>query len=117
MGADAIDVRAFINTYAERLTEHLRVDRILLFGSYADGTATPDSDLDLLIVSPDFGDDYVRNVVLLQKCLPPRDRPIDVDTLARTPAEVASAEPDTFLAAVLADAVVVFEAPAPAGPS
>jgi len=37
---------------------------------------------------------------------------IDIDTIARTPAQIAAAEPDSFLATVLADAVVVYAAAA-----
>lgn len=36
----------------DRLVAALRPERVLLFGSYAWGTPTPDSDLDLLVVVP-----------------------------------------------------------------
>lgn len=35
-----------------RLVAALRPERIYVFGSYAKGTATPDSDIDLLVVVP-----------------------------------------------------------------
>src|SRR5207248_9722188 len=35
---------------AERIAESLRPEKILLFGSYAGGTPTPDSDVDLLVI-------------------------------------------------------------------
>ncbi|MBT9259737.1 MAG: nucleotidyltransferase domain-containing protein [Clostridiales bacterium] len=79
------------------------MDRILLFGSHARGDAGPGSDIDLLVTSPDFGRDVLRDMVLLRECLP--DRTVDIDTIARTPEQVASAEPDSFLATILKDAV------------
>lgn len=39
----------------ERIEENgVRVDRIVLFGSHAKGTATEDSDIDVVIISEDF---------------------------------------------------------------
>src|SRR5256886_14202545 len=41
-------IRRFVNQIVERF----HPDRIILFGSYAYGTPTPDSDVDLLVVMP-----------------------------------------------------------------
>ena len=38
-----------------------------LFGSYAPGQATPDSDIDIAVISPDFGKDYVEEAVMLKR--------------------------------------------------
>jgi len=58
---------ALIQRYADILNSLLRVDSIYLFGSYARGMADPESDIDLLVVSPDFGDDPVENQLLLRR--------------------------------------------------
>jgi predicted nucleotidyltransferase len=42
--------------FAERLRIDLDAEHVLLFGSYADGQPRPDSDYDLIIVSPRFAD-------------------------------------------------------------
>ena len=42
--------RALIDRMAERIVETAHPERIILFGSHAEGTAGPDSDVDLLIV-------------------------------------------------------------------
>lgn len=44
-----IDIQALQKEIVERL-KPLEPDKIILFGSYADGTATDDSDIDLFIV-------------------------------------------------------------------
>lgn len=41
-----------IQEYADRVAEAFRPTRIILFGSYAYGTPTEDSDVDLLVVMP-----------------------------------------------------------------
>lgn len=88
------------------LSEHARVERVILFGSRARGEATEASDIDLLVVSPDFGQDPLADFTLLYGCIPPLD--VDVDAIPRTPEQVAAAEPDSFLATVLEDGVVVY---------
>ena len=42
------DIRAWV----ERIAKEFRPERIILFGSYAWGQPTPDSDVDLLVVLP-----------------------------------------------------------------
>ena len=37
---------------AERIAQQFHPERIILFGSYAYGRPTPDSDVDLLVVLP-----------------------------------------------------------------
>jgi len=34
----------------------IRVDQLILYGSHADGTAREDSDIDVIVISPDFSD-------------------------------------------------------------
>src|SRR5215211_2179280 len=41
--------------FARRLRDDLGAERVLLFGSYARGTATSESDYDFIIVSSHFG--------------------------------------------------------------
>lgn len=49
-----------VQAFAERVVAEFRPQRIILFGSYARGTATPDSDVDLLIVLPFEGKSWRR---------------------------------------------------------
>ena len=45
----------------------VEVEKIILFGSYAKGTAKPWSDLDLCVVSKSFGKDYENELSLLNR--------------------------------------------------
>ena len=53
---DAIDRRtkqvtpALIHAVTDRIVQHLQPDQVLLFGSQADGRATKESDIDLLVI-------------------------------------------------------------------
>ncbi len=108
MGYTAVDVDTFVADYIRELSRHVQLDRVLLFGSYARGQAGPDSDVDLLVVSDDFAhQDYLEALISVRRDLPP-GRDFDVDILIKTPAQLAAAEPDSFLATILEDAVVVY---------
>ena len=54
-----------IKRYSEALSRTMEVDAIYLFGSYSRGTASLDSDIDLLVVSPDFSANLVENQLKL----------------------------------------------------
>jgi predicted nucleotidyltransferase len=41
-----------IKTISKRLKKEYKAERVILFGSYAKGKATEDSDIDILIIAP-----------------------------------------------------------------
>ena len=86
MGAVPRQVRVFLRHSVLRIVSAFpRVQQIILFGSYASGRPTRDSDIDLLIVTPTTRrwSDRVRRV---QALFP--DRPAPLDVIVRTPREV-----------------------------
>lgn len=55
-----------IKAYKKNLEEGgIKVEKMILFGSYAKGTAKPWSDLDLCVVSKQFGKDYHEEMIKL----------------------------------------------------
>ncbi len=57
-----------INRYARLLKQKgIKVSQIILFGSHAKGMAKPDSDIDLAIISSQFGRDNLKEMMLLRK--------------------------------------------------
>ncbi len=107
MGEGKVDVTKFVNDYAAALREHIRLDRIVLFGSYARGEATDESDLDLIVVSPDFGKNAFKDSSLLYRYMPRHI--FGVDALPRTPEDLAAVEPGTFLAYALEEGKIIYE--------
>jgi predicted nucleotidyltransferase len=72
----------------KRIVSELKPEKIILFGSYAYGNPTPDSDVDLLVVIETNGKnkEIYRAV---SKLLYPRQFPVDI--IIRTPKEVEEA--------------------------
>ena len=50
------EIMCSIKKYIQKVGEHYKIEAIILFGSYARGTETKDSDIDIAIVSSDFKD-------------------------------------------------------------
>jgi predicted nucleotidyltransferase len=44
-----------LKKYIHFLVDHIEIEKIILFGSYAKGYATSESDIDVAIVSPQLG--------------------------------------------------------------
>ena len=69
-------VRRSIAAYAEKLEQVIQVDKVVLFGSYAQGNAREESDIDVAIISDDLaGYDVHAKVHLLA------ERAVGCDTL------------------------------------
>ena len=91
---------------AELLKDGIHCERILLFGSQARGTAHEWSDIDLIVVSPDWAPYNGRErLEILGMAAGRIMEPIQAQGF--TPAEIANHELTTFWEYVLAEAVPV----------
>jgi predicted nucleotidyltransferase len=70
---------------ADRIAAHFQPQQIILFGSYAYGAPTADSDVDLMVVMPTSGQSHKR-AARIREILPSE---IPMDILVRTPRELA----------------------------
>lgn len=70
-----------IRDLSERIAREFAPERIVLFGSYAYGTPTEDSDVDLLVILPFEGKGLWKSLEILNRTNPR----IPVDLLARRP--------------------------------
>ena len=59
------DILNSINEYIEEIKKHYNITTIILFGSYAKGTETEDSDIDIAVISDDFDDIYDCMAILM----------------------------------------------------
>lgn len=76
-------IDAKLDRAVRRIVEIAKPQLVILFGSYAEGRATEDSDLDLLVVAEtDF---RVRLAVSLEEAIRPILEPLSFDILVRTP--------------------------------
>ena len=93
---------------AERIAEHFHPERIILFGSYAYGRPTPDSDVDLLVILP-FEGHPARKAAEIRTSI---QAPFPVDLLARTPQQVRwrVEQGDFFMLEIMEKGKVLYEA-------
>ena len=97
-----------IEELSRRIAAEFQPQRIFLFGSYAWGQPTPDSDVDLLIVMPFDGKSVAKSVEMRLKVRPP----FPVDLLVRTPDKVRErlSLGDPFIRSILEEGKVLYEA-------
>ena len=73
-------VRKFIKALKQ---EGIPVDRVILYGSYAKGKTRPDSDIDVAVISKNFGKDRVEEGMALFRIagkIDPRLEPIPISS-------------------------------------
>ena len=76
--------RRRIEQYSQAIVREFQPEKIILFGSYAYGTPTEDSDVDLLVVMSHAGKNS-RQAAEIETRLPPG---FALDLLVRAPAEI-----------------------------
>ncbi len=93
----------------KRIVAELKPEKIILFGSYAYGNPTPDSDVDLLVVMRTRKREIDRYVVV-SNVLYPRDFPVDI--LVKTPKEIEAEfkkKGNFFMREILSKGKVLYE--------
>ncbi len=101
--------RRKIRAFCAALAKQFHPQKVILFGSYAYGQSTPDSDVDLLVLMPKTRERGERMSVRIRQAIP-RDFPLDL--LVRTPTEVTRRLRwgDLFLREVMEKGQVMYEA-------
>jgi uncharacterized protein len=97
-----------IAAFGQRIGNEFRPRQVVLFGSYAHGVPTADSDVDVLVVMPFEGRSVDKSVEIRLKTNPP----FPLDLLVRTPEVVRRRIEmgDSFLRDILRDGKVLYEA-------
>jgi len=97
-----------IREFSQRIGREFEAERVVLFGSYARGTVTEDSDVDLLIICRFEGRSVDQSVRIRMKLRPQ----FPVDLLVRTPEKVCQRIEmgDDFLREILEEGKVLYEA-------
>lgn len=61
-------VEVIVDKYIQAIrNRNIRVEKAILFGSCAKGSTDENSDIDIAIISPDFGRDYLEEAVMLKE--------------------------------------------------
>lgn len=89
--------------YAEEVTKILEPKAIVLFGSYAKGTANSGSDIDIAVIFDDFTDDFLevsKQLYKLRRDISADIEPVLLDT---------TCDKSGFVAEVLKTGVVIYK--------
>jgi predicted nucleotidyltransferase len=97
-----------IQKIVQQIVEHFHPQKVILFGSYAHGTPTEDSDVDLLVVM-ETEEPPLHAAARIAAAI---DHPCALDILVRRPAdlEASLARKGVFATEVLTTGVVLYEA-------
>jgi predicted nucleotidyltransferase len=97
-----------IEEFGQRIGLEFGAERVILFGSYARGTVTEDSDVDLLVIGPFEGRSVDKSVEIRMKLRPG----FPIDLLVRTSDKVRQRMEmgDDFMREILEEGKVLYEA-------
>ena len=97
-----------IEEFGRRIGLEFGAEQVILFGSYARGTVTEDSDVDLLVIGPFKGRSVDKSVEIRMKLRPG----FPIDLLVRTPEKVRQRVEmgDDFMREILEEGKVLYEA-------
>jgi predicted nucleotidyltransferase len=101
--------RAEIQAFVDQVVQRFRPARVILFGSYANGNPTEDSDVDLMVVMAHRGPSAKTATRIRLAC--PRDFPMDL--IVRSPAELRRRLRigDSFESEIASEGIVLHESP------
>ena len=95
----------------KRIVSELKPEKIILFGSYAYGNPTPDSDVDLLVIMKTRAK-HVDRYVAVSNLLYPREFPVDI--IVKTPREIETElhkRGNFFMREIMTRGKVLYERP------
>lgn len=105
--------RRDINTWCQQVAREFRPLKIILFGSYAHGRPSDDSDVDVLVVMPlERGQRDVRQAAAIRERV---RAPFPMDLLVRSPRQIARrlARNDGFIADIMHHGRLMYESEHP----
>ncbi len=94
------EIRKTINLFVKALKKEIPIEKVILFGSCANGKVRPDSDIDLIIVSTSFAKGkYIENMQYLSRKAARVNHLIE--PIPATPQEINHPDKRTFLGQVI----------------
>lgn len=99
---------ARIKSLCQQIAHQYQPEKIILFGSQASGQATPDSDIDLLVVMPFDGHPLAQSARMLKQL----NLLLPIDLLVSTPQHIQQrlAIGDNFIRTILESGIILYEA-------
>lgn len=98
-----------IKKYIEALEQKIRVSKVILYGSWANGQPSEHSDIDLAVFSPDFGKNKMRELQLLSKLSWEVDE--SIEAIPYSIDKLNNPKPSSFVYEILQTGKTVYENP------
>ena len=99
--------RSDIIEYADEVARQFRPERVILFGSYAEGKATADSDVDLF-VEMDHAQSSLQQALIIRKAIR-RTFPLDLVVKSSREIKQRLEQNDFFLKTIMDNGQVLYE--------
>ena len=101
------ELKDLIARYVAALQKHIRVGKVILFGSYACGNPRRESDIDLAVISPDFNKDPLEELYLLSQARAAASW--DIEALPYSLQQYERYEPGSFLHEIIRTGVIMYD--------
>ncbi|MBN2092718.1 nucleotidyltransferase domain-containing protein [candidate division KSB1 bacterium] len=103
------EISKIVLQYVENLKKSLRIEKVILYGSYAEGRANENSDIDLAIISPDVNSNNLIEYLQLSTRAIPRKIDIDIEPLIFSTDEYNTASSVEFLGDIKKNGKILFD--------
>lgn len=102
-----MDVQAHIKKLCKEIVDRFNPHKVILFGSYANGTPNDDSDIDLLVVMPYEGNELDKMAEVRREL----SSAMPLDVLVKTPTQIEKriAMEDFFVREIIECGKVLYE--------
>jgi predicted nucleotidyltransferase len=104
-------IKKILTQFINETKKRIPIQKIILFGSYATGTAGKFSDIDIAVISPKFARmNELERIKLLLDCAHriKYDSPVDIETFGYTPDEYENASYFDFLGVIKNTGKVIY---------
>ncbi|NBV99514.1 MAG: nucleotidyltransferase domain-containing protein [Proteobacteria bacterium] len=104
-----LEVNSILNDFLNKVQQHISIDIVVLFGSYAKGEAHLYSDMDLMLVSKDLPRNKTKgmNACYIFDLIGYESVPIDLELIAIHPSKLESPITKDFYDEILATGKVL----------
>lgn len=110
MVATATDLEKIISAFVALLSNVVRVEAVILYGSYVNGSPDEWSDIDIAVISPDFEElvMWERQRIISRATV---DRDASLAPIGYPSSEYHNPGPHSFLREIIRTGKVVYQAP------
>src|SRR5690554_1048434 len=96
-----------INEYIKTLEKHITVSKVVLYGSWVNGSPDKYSDIDLAVFSPDFGKNKLKELQLLSRLSWNIDETIEA--IPYSIEQLSNNDPTSFVYNILKNGEIIYD--------